>query len=78
MGKYRESLRILYVYLILVLSVERIGRRIGIFGWGLQPKRGQHIGGIFERGSTRLLSRRRRVLEASPVLIPWSLDGYKF
>lgn len=57
------------IHLILVLSVERIGRKVGFFTWGLQPKREQHIGGIFEREGTRLLSRRRRVPEASLVLI---------
>lgn len=29
-----------------VVAMERIGRKVGCFAWGLQPKRGQWIKGI--------------------------------
>ena len=35
--------------------MESIGRKLGVFTEGSQPKREQHIGGNDERGGTRLL-----------------------
>lgn len=66
--------RIIYVSYFCFLpsyrnvEMERIGRKVEFFTWDLQPKRGQHIGGILLIEGEELLT----TISCNDILLAWN------